>query len=273
MNLPRWAIVAGATWLLASTLVGAQSPRPKPIENPTTEDLERGAALFAGVCSRCHGLDGSGGMGPPLTRPKLRRAADDVALIDVIAGGVPGTAMTSSWMLSQPEVARLAAYVRSLGRRPAEALPGDPEAGRAVYGRQSCATCHIIDGAGSAIGPELTNVGHLRGAAFLREALFDPGAARPDRAVSYEPYSYPAYVIVRAKPRGGSDIVGMRLNEDAFTIQLRDQSGRVHSFKKRDLESLRPDSTASLMPSYRSLLTDRDADDLVAYLMTLGVAR
>jgi hypothetical protein len=80
-------------------------------------------------------------------------------------------------------------------------------------------------------------------------------------------------VIVRAKPRGASEIVATRLNEDAFTIQLRDGNGRIHSFKKRDLESLRPDSTASLMPSYRNRLTDREADDLVAYLMTLGVSR
>jgi hypothetical protein len=80
-------------------------------------------------------------------------------------------------------------------------------------------------------------------------------------------------VIVRAKPRGAPEIVGTRLNEDGFTIQLRDQNGRIHSLRKRDLESLRPDSAASLMPSYRSRLTDREADDLVAYLMTLGVTR
>jgi putative heme-binding domain-containing protein len=272
MNLLTKALV-GAVFAAGAGLVAtAQSPR-RPLENPTAADLDQGARLFASSCSRCHGLDGSGGTGPPLTRPILRRAADEATLMDVIAGGVPGTAMPASWILSEAEVARIAAYVRSLGRRPAEPLPGDPEAGRTAYSRLSCSSCHVIDGAGAAVGPELTNIGVLRGAAFLRESLFDPAAARPERAVSYEPYTYPAYVTVRVKPRGGTEIVGTKVNEDSFTIQLRDENGRLHSFRKQNLESLRTDSMVSAMPSYRNALTDREADDLVAYLMSLGAPR
>ena len=131
----------------------------------------------------------------------------------------------------------------------------------------------IVDGSGTAVGPELTNIGAMRGAAFLRESLFDPGAARPERSVAYQPYGYPAYVIVRVKPRDGDEVVGMRLNEDSFTIQLRDRSGRVRSFRKAELQSLQIDRNGSAMPSYRDVLASRDADDLVAYLMTLGVQR
>jgi putative heme-binding domain-containing protein len=267
----RTAVSAGV--VVALVVVGrAQSPR-KPIEKPTVADLQHGERLFASSCSRCHGLDGSGGTGPPLTRPTLRRAPDDVTLLGIIAGGVPGTAMPASWILSEIEVARIGAYVRALGRRPVEPLPGSPEAGRALYTRLSCSTCHIIDGAGAAVGPDLSQIGALRGAAFLRESLLDPAAARPERSVSYEPYAYPAYVMVRVKPRGGSEILGTTINEDSFTIQVRDQNGRLHSFRKENLESLRADSTASAMPSFRTALTDREADDLVAYLMSLGVTR
>ena len=55
------------------TLAADQSPRPRPLENPSAADLERGGKVFTTYCARCHGLDGSGGMGPPLNRPKLRR--------------------------------------------------------------------------------------------------------------------------------------------------------------------------------------------------------
>ena len=89
----------------------------------------------------------------------------------------------------------------------------------------------------------------------------------------YEPYGYPAYVVVHAQPRSGSEVTGVRVNEDAFTIQLRDQQGRLHSFAKADLERLVPDPVASLMPSYRELVKDPDLSDLVAYLMTRQVAR
>jgi putative heme-binding domain-containing protein len=259
--------------LAASAATFAQSRGPTPIENPTAADLDRGAAVFAVFCARCHGLDGSGGMGPPLTRPALRRAADDAELIGVITGGIPGTGMPSGWMMSEAEVTRVAAYVRTLGRRPPEPLPGDPEAGLAEYTRLSCAGCHIVSGAGTAVGPELTTIGALRGAAYLRDALFDPAAARPERAVPYGPYSYPAYVVVRVKPRGGAEMTGTRVNEDSFTIQLRDEGGRMRSFRKRDLEWLRPDATAAVMPGYRAALTERQANDLVAYLMTLGTRR
>jgi putative heme-binding domain-containing protein len=272
VTIARTLMWAAAVAAIASGAVtsAAQSPRPKPLENPTTADLERGASLFVASCARCHGVDGSGGTGPPLARPRLQRAADEAAIIEIIMDGVPGTSMPAGWVYSESEVVLLAAHVRSLGRRPLEPLPGDPVAGRAVYTRLSCDGCHIVDGAGTAVGPELTNIGALRGAGFLRESLLDPGAARPERSVPYEPFSYPAYAIVRAKPRGAAEVTGLWLNEDSFTIQLRDDGGRVRSFRKAELERLQVERNTSRMPSYRDTLTSRDADDLVAYLMTLG---
>jgi putative heme-binding domain-containing protein len=253
----------------AAAVAGAQAPTPKPIENPTPADLERGAVVFTDSCARCHGLDGSGGAGPRLARPRLSRAVDEAAIIDIVLNGIPGTARPALWMLPESDAARVAAYVRSLGRRLPEPLPGDPAAGRALYGRLGCATCHVVDGVGTAVGPELSAIGRLRGAAFLRESLLDPAAARPERGVKYEPYAYPAYVTVRVKPRAAPEVAGLLVNEDSFTLQLRDQAGRVRSFRKADLKGVQRDR-ASPMPSFREALIGRDADDLVAYLMTLG---
>ena len=65
----------------------------------------------------------------------------------------------------------------------------------------------------------------------------------------------------------------MCVNEDAFSIQIRDQQGRLHSLRKADLESLQPEPETSPMPAYRDLLKGADLDDLVAYLMTRRVDR
>ncbi|MBK5295802.1 MAG: c-type cytochrome [Vicinamibacteria bacterium] len=271
MMWPRLIVAAFClTWL---PVASAQVPLPKPLTRVTAADLEGGAKAYTTYCARCHGLDGSGGMGPPLARPRLRRAADDTAIIDILVNGIPGTAMMAAWSLSEREITQVTSYVRSLGRRPAEALPGDPARGHAVYARAACATCHIVGGDGSGLGPDLTDVGTRRGSAFLRESLLDPGAARPERAVPYEPYAYPAYVIVRAQPRGGAEVTGVRVNEDTFTIQIRDQQGRLHSFRKADLQRLQPVPEMSLMPSYRDTLNRAEINDLVAYLMMRRAAR
>jgi cytochrome c oxidase cbb3-type subunit III len=264
-----------ALCLLVGATAGAQAPlpMPAPLAAPTPDDLAAGARLYQVHCARCHGLDGSGGMGPPLARPKLRRAADEAGIIEVLSKGVPGTSMIEAWYVSPREMQQLAAHVRSLGRPAEEPLPGDPAAGRAVYGRAGCATCHIVDGEGIGYGPDLSDVGERRGAGFLRESLLEPAAALPERTVPYEPYGYPAYVLVRAQPRGGAEVIGVRVNEDSFTIQLRDAGGRFHSFRKADLQQLAADTAVSPMPSYRGVLNDGEIDDLVAYLMTRSSSR
>jgi putative heme-binding domain-containing protein len=256
--------------LLAPSLEAQGVKPPRPLASPTASDLERGHALFDVQCARCHGIGGTGGMGPPLAGAKLRRAGDEEALIALLFEGVPGTAMGRAWQLSEGELAQVAAYVTSLGRVPAAPLPGDPVRGKAIYdGRVACATCHIVRGVGSGRGPELTEVGRRRGADHLRQSILDPGAHLPERRVPYEPNIYAAYLVVRAVPRGGAEIMGTRVNEDSFTIQVRDGAGRLHSLRKADLSTLEKQEATSLMPSYRGALTAAEVDDLVAYLMTL----
>jgi putative heme-binding domain-containing protein len=260
-------VIAG---LLAAAAAAQPPPAPKPIASPTAEDLQRGHALFDVHCARCHGAGGAGGLGPPLVRAKLRRAADDESLLLLLTEGLPGTAMGAAWQLSERETAQMAAYVRALGRAPAEALPGDPARGRTIYeGRGGCAACHIVRGTGGGQGPELTEIGDRRGLAYLRESLLSPGASLPDRLVSHEPNSYAGYLVVRAVTDTGVEIVGARVNEDSFTIQLRDAAGGLHSLRKTRLRTLDKKDGQSLMPSYRETLTAAEIDDVVAYLMTL----
>jgi putative heme-binding domain-containing protein len=212
-------------------------------------------------------------MGPPLARPRLRRADRDEAIVDVVMNGIPGTAMPPAFWLSERQIVQVAAFVRSLGQLPAETLPGDPARGRDLYARSGCAGCHIMHGAGSGVGPDLSDIGGVRGSAFLRESVVDPAAAQPEKPLPYEPYSAPAYLLVRARPTNGPEITGIRINEDPFTIQLRDAHGQLHSLRKDALESLAADPHATLMPSYRDTVRGKDLDDLVAYLMAQRVDR
>jgi putative heme-binding domain-containing protein len=223
------------------------------------QDLSRGKRLFDAHCSRCHNMGGTGGEGPSLARPTLRYAADDEALVKVIREGIEGTNMPSTWQISENEARQVALYVRSLGRVEPASLPGDPERGKEVFqGSSGCTGCHMVDGEGGTVGPDLSDVGLRRGAAHLREALVAPGAAVPE-----------GFLLVRVEPRSGDEVVGVRMNEDSFTIQLRDQQARIHSLSKLDLANLEKAFGESLMPSYETELTAGDLEDLVAYLASL----
>ncbi len=238
---------------------------------PDSADLEIGRASYLANCARCHGVDGGGGEGPPLARSTLPRAPTDAALVRLIAGGIDGTAMGGSWWLSRADLETLARYVRSLAPAVADApehLPGDPSRGRAVFEEAGCGRCHTIDGFGTARGPDLTRVGARRGSEYLREAILDPAAALP-RGLTAMPSDFVDYLVVRVVDAEGNVVRGMRMNEDTYTIQLKDARGGVHSFYKPALSGIEREFDRSLMQSYADRLGPEEIDDLVAYLAGL----
>jgi len=56
------------------------------------------------------------------------------------------------------------------------------------------------------------------------------------------------------------------VNEDTFSIQLRDATNRVHSLWKAELRQLDKQWGRSPMPSYAAALAPAELDDLVAFL-------
>lgn len=235
------------------------------------EDLARGQNYYVAACARCHGVNGNGGEGPSLARAILPRAPDDDALISLIANGIPGSAMAPLWWLPEVEQRQVASFVRSLapsGPAVQELLGGDPGAGRELYDDSGCNVCHTINGFGTALGPDLTEVGLRRGTQHLRDALVEPAAALPrgQTAISSE---FVDYLMVRVVDAQGNEITGMRMNEDSYTIQLKDIAGRMHSFDKQSLRVLEKQFDSSLMASYRDSFSSAELDDLVSYLMTL----
>jgi len=232
------------------------------LEGLSSGDLADGERLFRVHCARCHGIDGAGGEGSNLARARLKYATDDEALIDVIDSGISGTGMPAIWSLDDAQTARVAGYVRTLGQLEAEVMPGNAERGASLYQSTGCPACHIIAGHGTGIGPELTDVGDRRGLAYLRSSLLEPAAAQSQTS------GYQDYLTVRAHTKDGS-VEGLRVNEDAFSIQLRDISGTVHSFRKKDLVDLEKIFAHSLMPEYGAALPERSMNDLISYLMSL----
>ena len=238
-----------------------------PLEELTVADLAEGEKIFKVHCARCHGIDGQGGEGSNLVRSKLKYATDDEALIELVGEGIPGTGMPAIWTLDEQQTAQVAAYVRALGLLVAEDMPGDPARGANIYQNSGgCPACHIIAGHGIGIGPELTHVGDQRGLDYLRQSLTDPAATQS------QTMGYQDYLTVRVKSLQ-SEVEGLRVNEDAFTVQVRDVSGTIHSFRKDELIEFEKVFAHSLMPEYSAALSDEDMDDLISYMMSLRSER
>jgi len=255
----NWRLCLFAFFFAAA--IAAARPGQDGAVTLTADDVAHGKRLYVGQCALCHGIEGVGGRGPALNRPMLSRAKDNHALYIVIKNGVAGTEMPAAWQLTDREVWRVVGYIRSLNRVEAAKSAGDAGQGRELYRAKGCAGCHIIRGEGGASGPELTEIGARRSAAYLREALIEPTASAPE-----------GFLVVSLITRAGRNLRGVRVNEDSFTIQLRDDEDRFHSFRKNELRSLKKEFGVSTMPSYKSLAAT-ELDDLVAYLASLGGAK
>jgi cytochrome c oxidase cbb3-type subunit 3 len=249
--------------VLALALVIAQNPTNAPT----------GKQLFEGLCADCHGFEGTGGRGPNLNRPTLMRAQDDESLRAIIRDGLPDRGMPRVRRTTDKEQQQLMTYVRSLGRAATAARLGDPRKGSAVYQRSGCSSCHIVTGEGGTVGPELSIIGTQRGPDYLRQAILDPGSALPHGTQAVPSRNLDEFLPVRVVARDGREIRGARINEDSFTIQLRDANGQLHSFRKADLRQIEKEFGKSLMPAYKDRLAAPDVDDLVAYLSSLGGAK
>jgi putative heme-binding domain-containing protein len=200
--------------------------------------------------------------------PRLSRAQDEEGVAKVIRQGVEGTEMPEA-RRTREEVARLAAWVRKLSERPPEKTPGDPARGQQLYlGKGGCAVCHAIRGRGGAVGTDLTDIGLRRGAAYLKTAILQPEASVPRAFSSYRSDISLAqnFLLVRAVTRAGVEVSGVRVNEDTFSIQIRDATNRVRSFWKSELRQLRKEWGRSPMPSYAGVFSPEELDDLVAFL-------
>ncbi len=238
-----------------------------------TSDLEKGKQLFLGMCSRCHGLSGAGGEGPNLNRPVLTNAPDDEALRAVIRDGIPDRGMPRIRRFTDAELTAMVVFVRSLGRTAGAAAVGNAANGKAVYQRQGCSSCHTIAGEGGILGPELTDIGAHRAPDYLRQSIVEPAAALPRGVTAVPGRGFDEFLPVRVVAQSGQEVRGVRVNEDSFTIQLRDASGRLYSFRKAGLKQLDKQMGKTLMPDYKGKVSGADLDDLVAYLGSLGGAK
>ena len=254
----RGLLISGWVVLLSVALSAQVAPTPIPETNPFSSeaDIQQGASLFQTHCAYCHGANGEGGRGVDLTAGVYRRGGRDPELYASIRYGLSGSEMAPV-KITDDEVWKVVAFVKRLGSQGLlEKAPGDAAAGRAVYLKSGCASCHRIGGEGGSLGPDLTDIGRRRGLTFLAESL-----AKPEADI---PIAFRALQVVL---KSGQTVSGIRLNRDDLSIQLRDSRDNLRSFLMENVQEVRYDKP-SLMPSYATM-NPKDFENMVAYLSSL----
>jgi cytochrome c oxidase cbb3-type subunit III len=178
--------VIAAMALASVALVGcdAMPGRPRPADQPPLPSQVMGfAELYGQFCAGCHGTDGRLGAARPLNDPVYLALVPPDRLRQIIAQGVPGTAMpgfapAAGGPLTQAQVDALIHEMLQRWSRPSPSpevpLPpyaaqamgangspaGDPEQGLRVYA-EACASCHGADGKGGAKGGSVVDAAYL----------------------------------------------------------------------------------------------------------------
>jgi cytochrome c oxidase cbb3-type subunit 3 len=272
----RWmatVCLALAALLYGVDKISAQDKNPFAGE-PKAAKL--GESQFRINCAFCHGLGArGGGRGPDLTRAQKRHGSTDGDLYHTINEGIPGTAMPANGTTGQgvgmtpEEVWEVITYIRSVEKKTAPA--GDAAKGDALFhGPPGCATCHMVNGEGGRLGPELSSIGAARSVDSLVESV-----RNPDRRLAWglieSTKEFPQeYLSVEVETVDGQKYSGVVLNEDNFSLQMMDVREQIHLFEKDKLKSCEI-SRASRMPAYGiKMLSDKELEDIVAYLVSVS---
>lgn len=242
-------------FLVSPVLVAGQDRAKNPLEG-NADAIRTGSVLFEVRCSECHGVDAKGGLGPDLTIVRAAGASDE-RLFQTVRRGVAGTDMPRS-NAPDDEIWAILAYLYTL----TPTVPIDESVGNAANGERifwaSCGSCHRVNGRGGALGPDLSRIGSSRPRATLVREIRTASAS-----------IVPGYGPVTLVTADGRRIRGVKINEDAFSIQIMDSRERLQGFLKQNLREVITDKV-SLMPDFGvDRLNDRDLDDLVRFLSTL----
>jgi cytochrome c oxidase cbb3-type subunit III len=257
MNVRRVPLAVPMLLLLASLA----APRAAFAQHETAADLLDGERAFRQSCANCHGPDGNLIPGIDFSRGQFRGQFSDDDLVRIIRTGIPNTAMPASPNMTDPQARQVVAYLRSLPKTRAGTITGDTARGKTVFdSKGGCASCHRVGAIGSRVGPELTNIGAVRGAAELQRSLVEPAAE-----------VQPTNRFYRVVQKDGTTVTGRLLGHDTFTVQMLDTKEQLRSFMKADLKE--QGFVPSPMPSYKSTLTPQELADVVSYLASLKAPR
>jgi putative membrane-bound dehydrogenase-like protein len=143
-------------------------------------------------------------------------------------------------------------------------LKGSAEKGHTLFKSKeaTCNTCHIVNGDGKDVGPNLSEIGKKLSREAIWESILYPSAGIA--------HNYETYVV---ETKAGGVQTGLLVSNTADGIVLKGADGIQRTFKKDDVEEFKK-TAISLMPAdLHKNMTAQELADVVEYLATLKEAR
>lgn len=142
-------------------------------------------------------------------------------------------------------------------------LKGNVGNGQKVFATTGkCNTCHVINGEGKEVGPNLSEIG----AKLSKQALFE-SIVFPSAGISH---NYESWTLVL---HDGTTQTGIIVSEDPEKLSLKGNDAIVRTFAIKDIDE-RAKQKISLMPADLSkILSVEEMADVVEYLTTLKKAK
>ena len=140
---------------------------------------------------------------------------------------------------------------------------GQTENGKKVFqGLGTCANCHLVNGQGKEVGPDLSEIGSK----LSRQAMYE-SILNPSLAVSH---NYETFLV---ETYDGLSYSGILVSQTDEKIVLRTAEAVIKELLKEDLDGMKK-SKQSLMPAdLQKNFSESDLVDLVEYLMSLTKKR
>lgn len=136
------------------------------------------------------------------------------------------------------------------------ALTGDILRGQDLFsGTAQCANCHLRDGVGRSVGPDLTPIGKK----YSREQLLDH-ILHPSKVIA------PEYRTVTATLRDESEVSGFVVRRIAGELVIRDAAGQDHVLPATSVSGVLESALSTMPEGLLSGLTAQEAADLLDYL-------
>ena len=140
-------------------------------------------------------------------------------------------------------------------------LKGNAGNGAKLFAAEStakCNTCHVVNGQGKDVGPNLSEIGSK----LSRQALFE-SIIFPSAGISH---NYESYVIVLTN---GTTATGIMTSQDADGITIKGADAIARTYKKSEIEEMKKQEISLMPADLARQITLEELADLVEYLTTL----
>ena len=250
--------------------------------------IAEGSKLFATNCGNayCHGTGGLGGGAPQLRDRGIERAY----AFKSISNGISGTPMPAfKSVLSEEQIWKLVAFIVSDAKKTPSSNPaafaesppprsstpikapetgtpassvGDEQAGKALFFDSSrpknCSACHVFNGEGTAIGPDLSAAAANKSARDLFLSIILPRDVKESQ-----------YATITVALRNGDKITGIKKEEDAESLKVFDTTelpAVLRTVQKENISKIEYVKESVMPADYASSYTIKQLLDIVTFL-------